>query len=168
MATNGRNSAGLNTYSVTFKPNNLVIDMRAREWCKLPYLGHPKGCPNYGKRNSCPPLAPLIHSFIDISRDMTIVIVEFNLQQQISYMLKLHPEWSDRQARCCLYWQGRVRRELHQAMSRIIESTAGLKGTDSPEAMGVQVIRTVKGLGFPISPQPKERVYKVGLIGYAV
>jgi hypothetical protein len=53
-------------------------------------------------------------------------------------------------------------------MSRIIESTAELKGTDSPEAMGVQVIKTVKRLGFPISPRPKETVYKVGLIGYAV
>lgn len=158
----------MNTYLVAFKPEQLVVDMRARDWCKLPYPDHSKGCPNYGKRGSCPPSAPLIHNFIDTSRGMTMVIVEFNLSQHVSDMLKLHPEWSDRQARCCLYWQGRVRKELHRAMSQIIESTAGLKGTDSPEAMGIQVIKTVKNLGFPISPRPKERAYKVGLIGYAL
>ncbi|KKK81159.1 hypothetical protein LCGC14_2816310, partial [marine sediment metagenome] len=28
--------------------NDLIIDHRAREWCKLPYPNHPRGCPNYG------------------------------------------------------------------------------------------------------------------------
>ena len=30
----------------------LVIDMRAREWCKMTYPGHPNGCPNYDHKDT--------------------------------------------------------------------------------------------------------------------
>lgn len=61
----------------------LVIDMHARDWCLIPYLGHKNGCPNYGQKKTCPPFAPMIESFVDLS-DVWFVIVQsklFSFQQ---------------------------------------------------------------------------------------
>ena len=43
-----------------FEVVEVVVDYRARDWCRLPYPDHPRGCPNFGRRADCPPMAPLI------------------------------------------------------------------------------------------------------------
>ena len=38
----------------------LVIDGQTRESCRLPYPGHPHGCPNYGRGDECPPKVSVV------------------------------------------------------------------------------------------------------------
>ena len=142
----------------------IVIDYRARDWCKLPYPDHPLGCPNYGLRDTCPPNAPLIKDYFDLSQPLWLIVVEFNLAEHISRMKQKHPNWSDRQAKCVLYWQGAVNKELRLQTSHFAANN-GLAYTLCPEAMGVQVIKTAKLLGIPIQPRPTDYVYKVAILG---
>ena len=144
----------------------LIIDYRTREWCKLPYPDHPKGCPNYGKKSGCPPHAPLIEEFVDIHNLIWLVTVEFDLASHVQRMLKLHPKWSNRQARCVLYWQPKVNKELKEAMLRYNHTIWGSVYTLCPEAMGVNVIETARRRGIQIKDFPTDKVYKVALIGY--
>ena len=144
----------------------LVIDHRAREWCILSYPDHPKGCPNYGKKKTCPPFAPLVENFVDIHNHLWFVTIEFDLISHIQRMLSLHPKWSNRQARCVLYWQPRVNRELLEATLRYNYTIWGSVFTLAPEAMGVNVIKTARKCGIPIKNHPIEKVYKIALIGY--
>lgn len=143
---------------------NLIIDHGAREWCTLPYPLHSRGCPNYGHKYGCPPKAPLVEDTIDLDKPCWLVIIEFNLGSHIARMLSLHPDWSNRQARCVLYWQGGVNRELklRSFVARLEHPNTNIFFT--PEAMGVHIIKTMQNLGFPIEMQPTQTVFKVALL----
>jgi predicted metal-binding protein len=144
--------------------DKLCLDLRAREWCKLKYPDHPKGCPNYGKKLTCPPLVSLVGEVFDLSKPHWFVIVEFHLFEHFQRMMKLHSNWSERQARCVLYWQGKVNKQLKEAVKQFSwgkDTTYTL----SPEAMGVNVILTLKRLGIPVETKPKNKVLKVALVG---
>lgn len=144
--------------------NSLVVDPDVREWCKLPYPGHSKGCPNYGQRLSCPPQAPLVYDFIDPDSYCWLVVTAFDLREHASRMKKAHPHWTDRQARCCLYWQGSARKALESKASQLAMVTSGIY-TLCPEAMGVDVFSTLHKHDVPICRNPTETVYKVALVG---
>lgn len=147
---------------------DLVIDYRAREWCKLPYPDHPKGCPNFGKAATCPPQVCTIEQFIDLGREMTLAVCGFDLAGHVARMKQLNPYWSDRQAQCVLYWQGGVKKALREYCLSLLAPSQVY--TLCPEAMGVDVIKTVRRFGVPISARPDRTgtVFKVGLVGCGV
>jgi len=144
--------------------SNLVVDYRARDWCKLPYPDHPNGCPNYNKKQGCPPQAPLIERYFNLHKDHFFVIVIFNLGHHVNKMLEKHPNWSERQARCVLYWQGTVNKQLRLECEGYAKQF-NLVYNSCPEAMGVDVIKTCKNLGLPIKQQPSNIVFKIGMLG---
>ena len=144
----------------------LVVDYRAREWCTLPYPNHPHGCPNYQKHQSCPPQAPRIDKWLDLSRPHWLIVAGFDLAAFARRMKRLHPKWSDRQCRCLLYWQPSVRARLLSTCREFQSAHPGSVFTLIPEAMGVHVIKTVRALHVPIEIRPRRTVFKVGLLGY--
>lgn len=156
------NGAGNMIFKTSTK---IVVDYRAREWCKLPYPDHPRGCPNYGRKSSCPPQAPLVENYFDMDQDHYFVAVKFDLFSHISKMKEKHPLWSDRQARCCLYWQSTVNKQLKE-WCRLFVEQYGLTYTLCPEAMGINVIETCKAIGLPIRARPVGTIYKVAMLGY--
>lgn len=91
-----------------------VIDYSVRNLCVNPYPGHPKGCPNFDKKKGCPPGAALYDQVYDLSKSVYAIINKFDFKAHTDRMRNLHPEWSERQVRCCLYWQKGARRELLQ------------------------------------------------------
>jgi hypothetical protein len=82
-------------------------------------------------------------------------------------MKQIHPKWSDRQCRCLLYWQPRVRAQLSSMCMRFQSAHPGSVFTLVPEAMGVHVIRTAQTLHVPIVTRLRRTVFKVGLVGYS-
>lgn len=152
--------------NIELKSHQLRVNMKAREWCKLPYPDHPKGCPNYGYHKTCPPDAPLIENFIDIQKPMYLIVVEFNLGIHVRRMLQTHKGWSERQARCVLYWQAGVNKSLENECALFRWSHPFMLTTRCPEAMGVNVIATAQSVGIPIKVKPIEIVYKIALAGY--
>lgn len=146
----------------------LSVNYKAREWCKLPYPDHPRGCPNYGKRDTCPPSAPLIDDFVDLSRPLYLLAVRFDLAGHVAVMLSKHPSWTLRQARNVLYWQGSVNRSLRELCRFFRVCLPEVVTTVCPEAMGVNVIASAISCGIPMKVKPEGVVYKVALAGYPV
>lgn len=144
--------------------DDLDINHKAREWCKMPYPDHDDGCPNYNKKKECPPKAPFIEDFICLDEDMWFVIVKFNLKKQEERLREKHPDWSTKRCRCCLYWQGSVKKELKNTIKKHFPSVTYVS-TLVPEAMGVNVLTSVKKIGYPIKRNPEDIVYKVALVG---
>lgn len=144
---------------------SLVIQEAAREWCKLPYPDHPKGCPAYG-RKTCPPKVGLVQDLFDLSRKHWFIIVPFDIAAHAAGMKERHPQWSDRMCRNCLYWQGGVRKELRAQARRVVGEKPGTISTDCPEAMGVNVFRTCHRHGIMMRKNPQHMVHKVALVGY--
>ena len=148
---------------------NPVIDYTVRSLCIKPYYNHPKGCPNFGKKKGCPPDAKLYDKVYDLSEPVFAVCNVFDLKGHIERMRKKHPEWSDRQLRCCLYWQRRARDELLNAIKEFYRKYGLMYKVETcPEAMGVDLIATMKNVGIELVFPPKEVAYQIALAGVRV
>ena len=148
----------------------LVVDPKAqREWCLAPYPDHPRGCPNYGRKKGCPPHYPFISEIFDIRKPLCAVIVKFNLREHMDKMKKLHPEWSERQCRCCLYYQPTVNKKLREEAESILrEGKLGNKAEFGPEAAGMDMTATCHLAGIDLEWPPQKYVCKIAFIGYAL
>lgn len=148
-----------------------IINVSVRVLCRKSYPNHPKGCPNFGKRDTCPPHAPLLVDFFNMHKKILAVVVDFNLKKHKERMKKLHPGWTEKQCACCLYWQGGVRKKLKEKVDRTIQhyykgEENSIQITDCPEAMGVDVTSTMKNVGVRLEWPPKRIVRKITFIGY--
>jgi len=141
--------------------DDIVRDLRARTWCKLPYPNHPKGCPNFNHKKTCPLNALLFDDLV--TAPYTLVAVGFNLASWANKMKTKHPKWSDRQARCCLYWQGTVRKFLREKCAELLHDDETV--LYSPEANGIHVFETCKKVRIVLDRNPQTTVWKVAIIG---
>lgn len=144
-----------------------VLDPSVRGMCRSPYPNHPRGCPNFGKRKSCPPKAPLFSKAYDMAKPVYAVVNEFPLGAHIERMRKAHPNWTDRQLRCCLYWQGTARKRLYDLIGEAMGyMSAGYRWTTCPEAMGVNVTETLRLAGIILEWPPENIARQVALIAH--
>jgi len=131
--------------------------------CRKSYSGHSKGCPNYNNRPSCPPVAlrwdklikPPIYAIWNI----------FPFGQHVDKMRTKHPLWSERQARCCLYWQGTARKQLREKVTRFLIDYPNLKILWCPEANWVNVTETMQSIGIKLEWPPVKYAYQIVLAG---
>ena len=145
--------------------NDLVLNDKARtEWCMLPYPNHPKGCPNYGKKASCPPFALPFDCLVQPPYYM--IIEEFDILSHINKMKKRHPHWTERQCRNLLYWQKGVVKRLKKKAQSFAETIGNeYIVLEVPEANGVNVFETCKKMGIVIEKNPQKRIRKVMIVG---
>lgn len=154
------------SHTIVSVENAICIDLRAREWCKLPYYNHPKGCPNFNSKETCPPTVGLVYDIFDFDKNLWFVIEQFDLKAHKIKMKNSHPDWSNKQCGCVLYWQGSVKKRLNERVKQFIFMGNGNISTDCPEAMGVNVFKTFRKLGLRMKRNP-DVVNKVALIGYS-
>lgn len=130
-------------YSIfTYPVKRLVLSQKTGQWCSRPYPGHPKGCPNYGVKANCPPDAPWIEEYFDLSKPIFLVHSEFNLAEHMKKMLLLHDKWTERQCRNVLYWQSRSRAQLKERVKVVLTNLDLNAFTLCPEAMGLNAYAT--------------------------
>jgi len=122
--------------------HTIWIDEKFQEMCKTPYWGHPRGCPNYGKRKTCPPQQKMFFDVFD--KDFYLIYTKFDLRSHIEKMKQRHPKWTNRQLKCCLYWQGTARKNLKNEIKRFKQIFPNHFVTICPEAMGVNVTDLMK------------------------
>jgi hypothetical protein len=145
----------------------LIYRKQIQDFCMLPYPGHSKGCPNYGVRDHCPPKVGLIDQYLDVTKPMWLVIEEFSLAGHIQRMIDLHPHWSDRQARCCLYWQKGVRNKLKQKVDLVMSILGTTAYTTIPEGQGVQMYSTCLHSGLKLERIKGLKLHRqIAIVGY--
>ncbi len=160
----------------------IIFTKKTRIWCRLPYPNHPKGCPNFNKNPLCPPKAEFLENVLNDFDTFYLVYAIFDLRKQRNRMLSLHPNWSERQANCLLYWQGSVKKRLKEYIKKIILKNKGKKiyilssGSGfrditfnqskiySMEAAGIDVFNTLKNNHIEFDLKPKNKVLLVTLI----
>ena len=137
------------------------------KWCQLPYPNHRKGCPNYGKNPLCPPLLSQDPKILDKWDEFVLIYAVLDFKTYLEQMKTLHPEWSERQLRNPLYWQGSVKKHLRHAVVReclnyrepfdFLGAGSGFKNKPSIEAIGVNVMEMYKlnGIDFETKPETK-------------
>ena len=165
---------------LTLASTDLVITPKVRGMCRLPYPGHPKGCPNWNLRSTCPPEAKPLGEVLDLSQEVTLVYTIFDLADHVDKLRQAHPGWSDRQLNCCLYWQGGARKKLREEVGVVLKGIqqkgSFLDGYETepkvvlycPEACGLNVTETMARQGIILEWPPVTVTYQVALIGNPV
>jgi predicted metal-binding protein len=144
---------------------NPVSDYYVRQLCCKPYPGHPKGCPNFNHKEGCPPSADLFDHIYDLSKPVYAIVNIFDFKAHTDRMRELHPSWSERQVRCCLYWQAGARKQLLIKIKDFLRSHRGYSIETCPEAMGVNVTETMKKAGLILEWPPETVAFQIALAG---
>ena len=151
---------------VEVKKKDLVFDIRSNNgyWCTLPYPNHKKGCPNYGKKDGCPPLT---NNFLEIIQDpYFLVIQEFDILTHSRKMKEKHPKWTERQCRNLLYWQKGVNKKLKNKTYELAKNMGDdYIVLEIPEANGVDVFNTCLNVGINLEMYPQSIIRKVMIVG---
>jgi hypothetical protein len=79
---------------IKINPEIIPYDNLIRKLCLTPYYGHSRGCPNYCKKQGCPPIK-LINNFFDFNKDIFVVYTKFPVGEFAERMRKAHPEWTE-------------------------------------------------------------------------
>lgn len=146
----------------------VILSSKAGEWCRIPYPGHPKGCPNYGQRPSCPPHAPHIFDVVDSSKGLYLAYSTFDLEKHILRMRQSHPGWTGLQTHCVLYWQGVSRKEMRRKALAAKRLTGANMVVECPEGMGVNVYATCRKAGLVLEKIHCLKVcHHVAIVGHS-
>ena len=141
---------------------------RTGDWCRLPYPNHPKGCPNYNQKDTCPPRAPYISNLLDLRRPLYIVNSEFNLGVHMARMKQRHPHWTERQLRNVLYWQNTSRKQMRDLVKTLMFLRGCNTSVECPEGAGVNVYATCRANGIILQSIKDLTICRhVALVGYA-
>ena len=150
----------------------VMLDIPAEDLCQRRYglnpetgrYSHPKGCPNYGKKPTCPPFAPLWNETCDMAT--WVIWKRFNLAEQRERMKILQPTWAEqpRRLECCLYWQKGARKPLKDFIKKW--NMLGFFTTMVPEAMGINVTETMRQIGVILEWPPETWTYQVAMGGW--
>jgi predicted metal-binding protein len=105
----------------------------------------------YGKKDGCPPNVPYVTEVLDLDKPVWFVYSEFDLSEHVGNMQGKHPSWSEKQLRCCFYWQ---RKSRNQLLHRVCEAewfyVDANFHTFVPEALGINVYRTCNAAGVKL------------------
>jgi len=144
-----------------------VIDNKMRKICSRAYPNHPKGCPNFGKKPGCPPTLPRIDKLISMGNPMQkyVIFNRFHFKGHCDYMRARHPEWSQRQVECCLYWQGKARKMLREKISAFLWKHPHYDIVTCPEGAGVNLTETMKKVGIILEWPPVHYTYQIVIAG---
>lgn len=141
----------------------VVFEPTVRKLCPQRYPNHTKGCPNYGKKDGCPPKAPLFVEVCDMEQPTFVIWTRFEFGAHVARMKKKHSEWSDLQLKCCLYWQGTARKVLKGEIEEFKRMYPTYQVTRCPEGMGLNITETMKKAGIELEWPPEKYTYQVAV-----
>ena len=131
----------------------IFLNKKFQGICKKPYHGHSKGCPNYGKKEGCPPGIDLLDDIFNFQKDLYLIYTTFPIGKFAERMLEMHPEWSEhpRQIYNPRRWQGTARKEHKQELEKFVLENPELRYTKLPEAHGVHVSDVMDSIGVKLN-----------------
>jgi hypothetical protein len=134
-------------------PKKIVIDKRFQGICRRPFYGHPHGCPNYGKKQGCPPINFLENEIFDFNREMFVIYTCFNIGEFAEKMRQTHPEWEKfpRQLYNPRRWQPTARKMHRLDIVSFLDQTNYLNVDSFPEAKGVNITELMKQIGINLN-----------------
>jgi hypothetical protein len=142
-----------------------IVSRRMRALCVAAYPLHPKGCPKYGKCDSCPPAIRFFEDYFDLSQPVYAVWNVFPIGEHVERMRAAHPDWSERQLFCVLYWQAGARKQLEGEIAEFLLTHPELVVTRCPEAMGLNVTETLSAAGVALEWPPVRFALQVAVAG---
>lgn len=117
-----------------------------------------------GKKKGCPPCETL-DKIIDLNKPVYIIWNIFDFSSHCKRMKKLHPNWTNYQIRCCLYWQPKARNQLKKEIQKFLKDNSNCHIVKCPEASGVNVFLEMASIGYRLEKIPKIKTYQIVIAG---
>lgn len=166
---------------IKINTEDIEFERKIQAICTAPFYKHSRGCPNFNKKEGCPPGQPLINDVFDFNKDLFIIYTVFNVGEFAERMRRNHPEWSKhpRQWYNPRRWQETDRYNHRKEIKRFLEKYRDMVVNSNPEAHGVNVTQLMANIGIKLNWQwPPEHIlknkqyrknviYRVSLGGYA-
>lgn len=146
----------------------LINKKELHKLCTHKYEGHEKGCPNFNKKNGCPPQQRPLNEIYNLAKPFYLVWNIFDLSLHTKRLKLKHPNWSRRQLYCCLYWQGKARKQLKSIVNLFKRQdivNASLTVNYCPEAMGIDITNTLKKANIILEWPVETVAYQVAFVG---
>lgn len=147
---------------------NPVIDLQMRKICVSPYPNHKKGCINFGIKKGCPPKCKNIDEILDFSKIIYVIYNKYDFKKHVNKMKERHPEWSERQLTCCLYWQGTARKHLKEKIKLFKIKHSDLFIVKCPEGSGINLTETMRQININLEWPPRNYTYQIVLAGIKI
>ena len=137
---------------VQVSPEYIEYDKTFKNLCRAPFYRHSKGCPNWNRKEGCPPNVLPINEILDFNKDLYVIYTVFNVGEFAERMRLMHPEWRDypRQWYNPRRWQPAARKlhvkDKYSAMQIGIDTILS-----SPEASGVNVTNLMSKINITLN-----------------
>ncbi|MBI5148232.1 hypothetical protein HZA33_00980 [Candidatus Pacearchaeota archaeon] len=151
---------------VKINPKAIPFKTEIQAFCTYSYPDHPKGCPNYGKKECCPPNQQLIDKVLDYSREAYVIYTEFNIEEHATRMKEKHPNWTEKQIYSSQYWQSKATKMHKEEEERAKQEYGLTKILSCPEANGVNVDALMKKIKAKLEWPPRNLVRLVSIGGF--
>jgi predicted metal-binding protein len=123
---------------------------KSMQLCTQPYYKHSKGCPNFNKKDGCPPNILHISEEYDLT-SLHALVLQFPFEQYINLKKEIHPDWTNRALANQRHWQSHLRATLlNQYDSEIKEQYPNHTLILNPEGQGINVEETLKTVGIQL------------------
>ncbi len=154
-------------------PGKLSFSRKIQSLCRAPFYSHPHGCPNYGKKEGCPPNQPLIDRLFNLEKKLYLIYTPFAVGEFAERMRATHPEWEDfpRQWYNPRRWQPTARKNHRLELESFLESHPNYTHI-WPEANGVDVNPLMRAVSvdlnwhWPPEHKKENQTYIISLAGF--
>ena len=148
-------------------PKKLIISPEVQSYCLKKSKSFPRGCPNYGKKEGCPP-QPLIDKIFDLEKELYLIYTEFNVLDFANNMKNKHPNWTEKQCYNPRFWQGTARVQHKKELELFQEKYPQTTIDRCPEAHGINVhILMQREAKIKLEWPPRNLTRIVSLGGYS-
>ena len=132
-------------------PKIILWEKKIQGLCRKPYYNHPKGCPNFNKKNGCPPQPP-IEKIFNLEDKLFVIYTSFPVGEFAERMRVEHPQWNEhpRQWYNPRRWQPRARKEHNGEIQHFLSNFPQYTINKCPEAHGINVTDLMKKLGIEL------------------
>ena len=123
--------------------------------CHCPYPRHSHGCPNTFKCDHFP--------LLDLVFDPEVYAGVLRVDAAALWDLRrsINQDWTDRQVRNPIQWQGHFRKVLKNHMEISLEKFPDYQILTMPEGFGDNVFERLIGQGVPIERKPSKNLFLV-------
>ena len=152
---------------IKFKPKQIHFTKAIQKLCLRKGGSFPKGCPNYNKKQGCPP-QPLINEVFDLKKPMYLIYTNFSIKKVANRMQRKHPEWSEKMCYNPRYWQQTARKQHKLELEKFLQKYPDMIINRCPEAHGVNVHKLMSDIAkITLEWPPKNLTRIVSVGGYA-
>ena len=145
--------------------NSLEISERYQCLCLKRSNSFRKGCPNYGKKNGCPPRS-LFNEDYDLTKPIYLITTDFELTEHAQRIRAVHLNWTERAVYNPRYWQATARKLHEKEVREFLKEHNSYSIERSPEGSGINVDRLCKLCDILLEWPPRKltRIVSIGAI----